>query len=152
MEDGYDYHRLTLQVRVTMPALAGLDLSGASRARLDGFDRAPAARLDATVSGAGRLSGLLVADQLALELSGASEADLAGTTRDLALQLSGASHATLDRLPATVASVALSGASHAVVWVDGDVRGEASGASSLVVRGDARTNVETSGASSVSRR
>jgi hypothetical protein len=152
MEDGFDYHGLILDVRVTMPALTGLELSGASRARLDGFERAPVARLDATASGASRLTGQVVADDLALELSGASDADLSGTARALALDLSGASHATLDRLPATLASVELSGASHAAVWVDSEVHGQASGASTLVIRGSASTNIETSGASSVSRR
>jgi hypothetical protein len=152
MDEGYDYHRLTLQVRVTMPALTAIELSGASRARLDGFDRAPTPRLDATASGASHLSAQVVADRLALDLSGASDADVSGTTRELSLVASGASHARLDALAATSASIDLSGASHATVWVDSEVHGEASGASELLVRGTASMNIATSGASSVSRR
>jgi hypothetical protein len=152
MDEGYDYQGLVLDVRVTMPSLTGLELSGASRARLDGFERAPASRFDATVSGASRLSGGVIADRLALDLSGASEGDLSGNARELSLTASGASHATLDRLPSGVASVDLSGASHAILWVDTEVHGEASGASDLVVRGAASMNIATSGASSVSRR
>jgi hypothetical protein len=152
MDDGFDYQGLVMQVRVTMPVLTGLALGGACSARLEGFERAPAARLDLGLSGASRLSGQVVADRLVLDLSGASESELAGSARELALTASGASRATLDRLAATVATVELSGASHAVVAVDSEVRGEASGASHLVVRGTARMDVETSGASSVSRR
>jgi hypothetical protein len=152
MDEGYDYQNLVLDVRVTMPALTGLELSGAAQARLDGFERVSVPHLGMTVSGASRLSGGVVADQLEIDLSGASEADLAGTTRELLLTASGASHAALDRLPATVAEVELSGASHAILWVDTEVHGEASGASDVVVRGTASMNISTSGASSVSRR
>jgi hypothetical protein len=152
MQDGYDYQRLVLDVRVTVPSLSAIELSGASQAHLEGLERAPVPRFAATASGASHLSGGVVTDRLDLELSGASEADLSGSTRELSLEASGASHATLDRLPATLASVELSGASHAAVWVDSEVHGQASGASTLVVRGSASTNIETSGASSVSRR
>jgi Putative auto-transporter adhesin, head GIN domain len=152
MDDHFDYDHLVLEVRVTMPSLAALELSGASRARLDGFERAPATRLDVGASGASRVSGVAVAGRLTVNASGASQTDLSGIARELNLELSGASHATLDGLTATLAAVELSGASHAVVWVDSEVHGEASGASSLVVRGAASMNVETSGASSVSRR
>jgi hypothetical protein len=152
LEDGYDYHHVTLQVRVMMPSLTAIELSGASRARLDGFERLPTARLDASASGASRLSGQVLADLMKLDLSGASEAELSGTVRELSLDASGASHAALDGVAATVASVQLSGASHAVVRVDSEVHGEASGASDLVVLGAASMNVSTSGASSVRRR
>jgi hypothetical protein len=152
LDDGFDYHGVVLQVRVTMPSLTAIDLSGASRAQLIGFERFPTDRLTATASGASQLSGTIIADTLALELSGASRADLTGSARALTLEASGASHATLDGLTATVASVDLSGASSAIVRVDSEVHGEASGASDLVVRGAASMSVATSGASTVSRR
>jgi hypothetical protein len=116
MEDGYDYQRLVLDVRITIPSLSAIELSGAARARLDGFDRAPVPLLDATASGASRLSGQVVADRLRLDLSGASEAQLSGTARELSLEASGASHAPLDALATTLASVDLSGASQASRW------------------------------------
>jgi len=152
MDDGFDYHRLVAEVELTVPSLASVDLSGASRARLIGFDGVSVPRFEAQVSGASRLDGHVTADRLALELSGASRADLGGSARELVLELSGASEAGLDGLAAQVASVDLSGASRAVVLVQSEVRGEASGASELVVRGGAVTKVGTSGASSVTQR
>lgn len=152
MEDGFDYHRLIANVEVTAPALASIDLSGASEATLSGFGEVSVARFDAQVSGASRLAGRLATDHLALDLSGASHADLEGFARTLTLELSGASRAGLRGLEAQVASVELSGASSASVLVRGEVRGEASGASDLVVHGGAVTSVDTSGASSVTRR
>jgi hypothetical protein len=152
MDDGFDYHRLIAEVELTVPSLASVDVSGASRARLIGLDGVSVPRFDAQVSGASRLDGQVTADRLALELSGASRADLGGSARELALEVSGASEAGLDGLPAQIASVDLSGASRAVVLVRDEVHGEASGASELVVRGGAVTSVGTSGASSVRQR
>jgi hypothetical protein len=152
MDDGFDYHRLVAEVELTVPSLASVDLSGAARARLIGFDTVSVPSFEAQVSGASRLEGQVTADRLALELSGASRADLTGSARALVLGLSGASEAALDGLAAQVASVDLSGASRAKVLVQDEVHGEASGASELVVRGGAVTNVGTSGASSVQRR
>jgi hypothetical protein len=152
MQEGFDYHRLTLEVEATLPSLAAIDLAGASQAALTGFGRSSVPRFEARVSGASRLEGDVAADRVTLELSGASRADLGGLTRELVLEASGASHAGLDDLAAQVASVELSGASHANVLVQNEVHGEASGASELLVRGGAVTNVATSGASSVTRR
>jgi hypothetical protein len=152
MQDGYDYQRLILNVRVTMPAVESIVLGGASSADLLGFEQTSVAALNVEVSGASRLSGQVAADRLKLDLSGASRAQLGGTTRELSLVASGASEAGLDQLQTADASVELSGASRAVVLVEREIRGEASGASILVVRGSGAMNVSTSGASSVSRR
>jgi hypothetical protein len=152
LRDGYDYHRVHLHVRVTMPAVRSVGLSGASSAQLTGFDQASVATLNVEASGASSLSGQLAADRLDVELSGASRADLDGNTRTLSLEVSGASEAVFDQLQATDVAVELSGASRATLLVDREVHGEASGASDLIVRGNGAMNVSTSGASSVSRR
>jgi hypothetical protein len=152
MQDGYDYQRLSLNVRVTMPAVERIAVSGASSASLLGFDHTSVAELSIEASGASALFGQLAADRLNVELSGASRAELGGSTRELSLTASGASEALCDQLQTVDASVELSGASRGAVLVEGEVHGEATGASSLVVRGGGAMNVSSSGASSVSRR
>jgi hypothetical protein len=152
LDEGFQYERLTAKATVTMPALEHVDLSGASRADLIGFEQTPTPRFEARLSGASALSGPLAAAAVDLDLSGASEARLSGSTGPLDLDLSGASRAGLEGLAAHSARVDLSGGSRAQLLVRDEVHGEASGASSLEVGGGAIVRVETSGASSVTRR
>ncbi len=152
LDEDYDYERLHAEAQAVTPSLAAVELSGASRARLVGFEAISVPKFAADLSGASALSGAVTAEQLTLDLSGASRADVGGVARVLDLDLSGASRAGLEGLPVESAGVALSGASRADVRADGEVRGEASGASSLTVRGSAVIRVETSGGSAISRR
>jgi hypothetical protein len=152
MDEDYQYDGLRAEARVVTPLLVGVELSGAARAQLAGFEQVSVGRFAAEVSGASRLTGGVAADEVRLDLSGASRAELSGVARALSLEASGASRAELLGLPADRAMVALSGASRAALLVAGNVRGEATGASSLVVGGGALVMVETSGGSSISRR
>ena len=141
------------RVRITMPALSGLDVSGASRVALQGFDD-PGGALDASLSGASELRGDLVTADLRATLSGASNLQLVGSAESAALDLSGASRARLGAFEAVSLEAALAGASNADVAVSerlGPLR--LSGASSLHYAGDPIVaNVQTSGASTIGRR
>ncbi|HOX43629.1 MAG TPA: head GIN domain-containing protein [Myxococcota bacterium] len=137
------------RVRVRLPRLERLQITGASEVKLVGFGQA-GQELEASLSGASELEGELGVDRLALELSGASEARLQGRAGQLVLVASGASEASLGELSAGEASVDLSGASEALVRTDGRLDAEASGASELHYLGQAKLGrVETSGASEI---
>ena len=137
-----------LQADVTMPALEALEVSGASRADLSGFESK--ADLSLRASGASRIQGTITAGDVTADLSGASQLGLKGQGGDLKLDASGASNANLSDFPVGDADVQLSGASRAQVNMEGTLDADVSGASGLKYAGEVRLgNVETSGASNV---
>jgi hypothetical protein len=83
-----------LRVAITMPALASLDLSGATVASFSGFD---GRELALDVSGAVELRGTASRfDTLTLDLSGAGSVDLGDVpVRDAEVDVSGAGNVTL---------------------------------------------------------
>jgi hypothetical protein len=95
-------------VRITLPKLAELRLSGASRGRATGFDSGDDFRLD--VSGASRLDADIKAGDSRLDLSGASRLEGHFKTAGFRLDASGASRFEGD-LEAGKARMELSGAS-----------------------------------------
>jgi hypothetical protein len=120
---------VTLRAKVSLPKLAGLNLSGASRATLNGFNSQ---------------------DAVNMQLSGASRATLQGSATSLRLDASGASNADLSGFSVDKANVQLSGASRANLKINESVDYDISGASHLTYTGDARAgHTQNSGASSV---
>ncbi len=136
---------------VGMPELTGLDLHGASKASLSGFQSSKDLRIE--MSGASELKGEIRTGDLDLDLSGASDLALKGSGGKATLELSGASDADLSGFSLAEAAVDLSGASEATVNVAGRLAVKASGASTLVYLGDPELGpITTSGASSVKAR
>ena len=142
----------TLEARITMPALVGLDVSGATRASVTGFRsnddfdaRVSGAstltldmemgRLTGAVSGASDVSGNIKSTSADVELSGASDWALDMATGDFACQLSGASSAR-GTLNASSAAVKLAGASDIrITGSGGNLVLSASGASDARLKG-----------------
>jgi hypothetical protein len=120
----------TLEATITMPALEGIDLAGASELTLSGFS---GDQLDITASGANEINGSN------------------GSYRELALVVSGAGDVDLDEMPVDDARVVLSGAGDIKLNMNGGVlAGSVSGAGHISYRGTVRQeNVVTSGFSSV---
>lgn len=135
LAQGNNYHGITFNAEVHMPVLVGLDLSGASEARVDsGF--ASTQPLDATLSGASLadIKGLSCTAVNA-DISGASSLSIGGTIASETLIVSGTSTANLLACAATRATVAVSGASEA--WINaGQISLSASGASTLYYAGN----------------
>lgn len=148
MDPGHNYANATLRAQITMPELVGLELSGACRGSVTGFD---ATRdFDVEVSGASSLRGDMTTGDVTMNVSGASRAELEGSGQNLRLEASGASHVTLADFTVRNADVEVSGASSAVVNVSGRLDAEATGASSVRYRGDPQLgNIQASGAGSV---
>ncbi|HEY90551.1 MAG TPA: DUF2807 domain-containing protein [Dehalococcoidia bacterium] len=114
---------------ITMPVLKGLSLSGATTGTASGFSSPEEFRME--LSGASRLNGDLETGEATIELSGASRAELRGSSGDLVIKVSGASKVTGD-MTAGNTRLHVSGASHV----------ELSGSGKALV-------VETGGASNV---
>jgi hypothetical protein len=144
----YNIRRATMQAVVTMPELTGLDLSGASQARVTGFKSTQA--LDVDLSGASHLRGDIEAGNARFDLSGASEATLTGSAQDVTIDASGASEIDLTDFPVADAKIELSGGSEAIVKPSGRLDVNASGGSDIYYLGSpTRGEIDTSGGSSV---
>ena len=122
--------KLPMQVRISMPSLAGLSTSGGAKAKAHAVD-----------------SG-----ELAVAASGSSEVTIDGKASSLTVELSGASRVSLQDLQCESAKVSASGgstlqapglSSHALTL-------SASGASQLTIAGTAESlDIEATGASRV---
>jgi len=138
----------TREVEITMPELAGLELSGATRGIVSGFDST--ADLSVEVSGASKLDGDIQAGDASVEVSGASTVELSGSGGELVLNASGASTADLADFQVGDANVEASGASTAKVNASGRLDAEASGASRVLYLGDPTLGrIESTGASTI---
>ncbi len=145
----YSLRDVTLRADVTLPALTGIELSGASRAHLTDIDTPD--RFRASCSGASSLDGRLRAGDAEFGLSGASRVELTGGCDTLDLGLSGASNAQLLGFTAREADVSASGASQVRLHATDGLTVNASGASHVTYAGDPKLRgVQTSGVSSLS--
>ena len=143
--------RGTLEATITMPALTGIELHGAAKARVRDFR--DIGRLDVTLGGASELRGKVEADSMRIVTSGASRASLAGSADRVTVEASGASRLDLAELAASTGALELSGASRTTVNVASKIEYlEASGASRVRYLGDpAIGRIDSSGASRVMR-
>jgi hypothetical protein len=140
----------TMEADITMPQLRGVGLSGASEARVTGFESSRSFSVD--LSGSSSISGVINADDVSLELSGSSNADLKGSGNDLEIDASGASEIDLSKFPVEDAVLKLSGSSQVIVNLNGTLDVNASGSSDVTYLGSpALGDIQTSGSSSVSR-
>jgi hypothetical protein len=144
----FGFRNTVLRAEITMPDIEGLDLSGATRSRVDSFSNDKT--VDIEVSGASQLNGNISSGEMNIEASGASRVELTGETGALDARASGASTLRLQDLASADTRVDASGASTVVVNPSGRLTGDASGASTVRYAGSPSTvQVNTSGASSV---
>ncbi len=142
------FGNVTLKARIALPTLEGVNLSGATTTDVSGFSSEAA--LDVDVSGASTLRGDINAGDVRMDVSGASTVRLDGRAADLDVVASGASTVDLEDFAAADVRVEASGASRAVVNVNGRLDAEASGASSVRYVGEPTSvNSDASGASSI---
>ncbi len=140
------------KAEITMPTLNRLDLSGATKATVNGFNSTES--FAATVTGASSLEMTNIEFRdVNVQLSGASHIVAVGTGNDLVADVSGASNLDLTSFHVNDANVNVSGASHATVNLDGRLNVDASGLSSLDYIGEPTLGViNTSGGSSVNKK
>jgi hypothetical protein len=158
----------TLKAEITVPALYGLQISGASKGTITGFKGLgnfeavvsgasslemidlEANSINLEVSGASKVKGNATAGNARFDVSGASHVELSGSTTAITLWVSGASKADLTDFLLNNADVELSGASEATVNVKEQLDIVVSGASRLYFLGNPTMgNVEVTGASTV---
>ena len=122
--EGYTTHH-GVQVRITMPALDDLELSGGATGKVS------------TVTGS----------NLVVTLSGGAEATISGSVDRLTVDASGGSQAHLRDLSVAGAEVSASGGAQLELTTSGRVSGSASGGSTVDAWGGGSLSVRTSGGS-----
>ena len=140
-----------IKVYVSNPTYTRFDVSGASS--IEGESQVTATeRISVSASGASGIKLDVNVPVVDVELTGASNANLRGRTKDLDISASGASKVKGYDLLSENANVDVSGASHADVYASVRLDGEATGASHVSYLGNAVDNVKKSGASHVSKK
>jgi hypothetical protein len=159
------------KARIALPVLTGLNVSGASQGKVQGFQsdtdlsvtlsgashvtaqNITTGKVDIKVSGASTLSGGIQAkDDANLEATGASKITLTGNGANTVMVVNGASRVELSDFPVQSANLKLSGASHAFINTNGRLDANVSGASSLLWSGSpVMGDIQTSGASTLRR-
>lgn len=119
-----------MKIRIAAPNIDRIEASGASRVNVSNLNNS----------------------ELAVDTSGASKINVAGSTGNLIVDVSGASSIDASNLNAATANVDASGASNVAVNVANELHAEASGASRISYSGSPNVRKSTSGASSVSPR
>jgi hypothetical protein len=138
-----------LRVVVRAPVLRGVEVTGASEVIVSGLT---GEGMHLAAHGASRLNARDArGEHVAIDASGASQVEVAGTVDSLVVDVSGASQVRARELEVRKAVVDVSGAS--TLQLQGqDVTGDASGASRLQVWGARqRLAVDSTGASSVQK-
>ena len=142
---------VTLKATVTMPQLRGLDISGASRGTVSDFSSAE--NLDLNVSGASKVTGEITSGDANFEISGASTVQLEGSANNMVANVSGASRFNLGGFIVNNANVTFSGASTGTANLNGRLDADLSGASKLSYIGEPiMGNINTSGASAINKK
>lgn len=171
LEPNNTYTGMRQEAVVTLPDLRLLELSGAARASVGGFSTThsvdyklsgasqmtladmKAGDTSLGLSGASQATGSMVMNKGDFSLSGASILELHGSGSTIRIDGSGASNVSLEDFPVTDASISLSGASRAVVKLDGRIDLDLSGASNVEYIGNPRLgSINMSGGSTVNQR
>jgi hypothetical protein len=159
-------------VRITMPDLNEIIVSGASEAKTVNFQSShdfqarltgacrlevrnmAAAAMRINVVGASKVTGdIKVSGGTQFDLTGASSVELAGSTGILTLSATGACHAELERFAVQSADIKLQGASTAAVNITGKMNASLTGASNLRWVGNpVMGDIRTSGASTLRKK
>jgi hypothetical protein len=157
---------------VTLPELSDLNISGASQGKFENFQsdadltvilsgashievgNISAGKIELKVTGASSLIGDIKAVKDAkFEATGASRIELTGTACNAIARVSGASKVELSKFSVQNANLEVSGASNAVINLNGRLDANISGASSLLWSGTPiMGDIQTSGASNLRRK
>jgi len=142
----WDRNRKEVKVHITMPELQSLDLSGAVKGRIYGFDQHS---MDISLSGASVTEMDVNLTEANIDLEGVSRLNISGTGESLDAEVSGASNLNAEDFLVDYAVLKVSGASQARVHVNKELEIDASGGSSVRYSGDPMIKSDRSSGSSI---
>ena len=118
LETGSYQLKSPLKAEITLPTLVGLDIAGASKGTLKGFQSHR--ELILKISGASGLDGEIAVENADFKVDGASTLSLVGSAHSARLSGQGASHLKLGEFLLKQGQIELSGASTAQITVKSD--------------------------------
>ncbi len=135
-------------IYITMPQLEELELLGATKGEVSGFNND---EIDINMEGASDLVARISPENLTIEAVGASKISLEGNARRLRADIKGASQ--LDALDFRTQYIELDvlGASKASVYATQELDVRTAGLSTVTYRGDARVEADEDGLSTIKR-
>ncbi len=142
-------HR-SVNIRITMPKLTGVEFTGAVSANVRGFDQPTDLEIDLTGATTATFTSLN-AQTITADVVGASTLTLLGSAARLEADVSGASKLKAFSLKALEANVEAVGASSASVYAVQKLRATATGASHVGYKGQATVDENATMGSSVER-
>jgi phage shock protein PspC (stress-responsive transcriptional regulator) len=142
----WDRNRKEVKVYIVMPELESLDLSGAAKGKIFGFDQH---HMDINLSGASVTEMDVNLTEANIKLAGVSRLNLSGKGENLEATVSGASSLDAEDFEVDYAIVDVSGASKARVHVNKELEIDASGGSSVRYSGDPMIRSDRSSGSSI---
>jgi hypothetical protein len=144
---GSDWGGDNAVVKVTMPALHGLNVTGSADVRAD---RANGASLDVSVAGSGNAKvDAVQAAQVRVQVSGSGDVNLAGRCTSLSVRVAGSGNAMLDKLACADANIAVAGSGGVNARATGTATVAASGSGDIMVTGGARCTKSVTGSADV---
>lgn len=124
-----------INIKITMPALTGLDLSGGSIGKLD-MD-VSSRNFNSDLSGGAILKGSLKCADIILDLSGGSQLTLSGEGSNADINGSGGAIFHLKEFAVKNADISLSGGSQVSININGTLNASQSGGSQITYFGNA---------------
>lgn len=144
-------HKMNLKVYISFKELETLTVGGACNVHV--MNAINADDLKINLSGASDMKGKLAVKNLMVDISGASDFTVSGAADKLKISASGASDFKGFDLAVATCDADASGASSVQVTVNKSLTAQASGASDIAYKGDGSVlNIKTSGASSIKKR
>lgn len=150
LDDTWEVEESDLEVRIAMPAIKSMSLSGTTDAEVAGTIKGSDFSLDVSGAGAVVVDNVQV-DNLAVDLSGAAGLKIkSGTARLSHLEMSGVGGVDAEGLQTDETIASLSGAGGAKVWATKKLDASISGAGSIKYRGQPEVAKHISGLGSIS--
>lgn len=131
--NGFNWTNRKLRAYLTVTDINSLDVSGASYLSISGTLKANDLKLD--VSGASEIKGIVDANKLDMDISGASVAKLSGTAKEAMIDASGAAKIDSYNLVIDNCKASCSGAANVKVTVNNELNADASGGSVIYYKG-----------------
>ena len=148
---GWNGDKTKLKAYISVKKLDKLDVSGACDVYFE--DGISAEELYVNLSGASDLKGKIEAKKLRFVISGASDATISGNAAELSVDASGASDFKGFDMVTNYCTAEASGASSVNITVNKELNAKASGASSVRFKGEGLIrDIKTSGSSDVTRK
>ena len=139
-----------LKAYISFKQIDKLSISGACDVFITGIIKAD--HLTINLSGASDLKGKIEVNKLAVDLSGVSDITISGSAMQLDVESSGASNFKGFDLVTDICNASASGASDIKITVNKELSANASGASDVRYKGAGKiTDIKTSGSSSISK-